>query len=274
MIISIMQPYFFPYIGYFQLMAHSDVFVFHDDVQHIKSGWVNRNRILRNGMPCWLTFPVRAAPSNLPIDRRYYQHEPAVVARLLRRIAGAYRKAPCFSTTFPLIEQLLHFHETNVATFNVNALVRLADLLGIQTPFVRASYVEKDPSLTGEARVIEICQRLGAHRYVNPIGGTRLYSAQRFAEAGITLSFLYPALPTYPQFGQPSIPDLSIIDVLMFNDARTVAQLLPACRILSASEAKALTAGAAWRHSRPVEQPTRAFRGHRQLQRYGRVFRE
>jgi WbqC-like protein family len=86
MIVSIMQPYFFPYIGYFQLAACSDIFVFHDDVQYIKGGWVNRNRILRDGQPRWLTLPVRKGASRLTIQQRQYQLDEPVTARVLRRV--------------------------------------------------------------------------------------------------------------------------------------------------------------------------------------------
>jgi hypothetical protein len=122
MIISIMQPYFFPYIGYFQLIAQSDVFVFYDDVQYIKGGWVNRNRILRNGEPCWLTLPVRKEAFRLAINQRSYELERATVGRVLRRIAAAYLKAPRFEVIFPCVEELVNFGDANVAAFNMNLI--------------------------------------------------------------------------------------------------------------------------------------------------------
>ncbi len=231
MIVSIMQPYFFPYIGYFQLMFQSDIFVFHDDVQFIKGGWVNRNRILRNGEPRWLTLPVRKAASQLAINRRYYQLEQANVERLSRRIEAAYRKAPCFAAIFPVVEELLKFGDANVAAFNVNLIERIAARLAIRTRFVRSSEMEKDDRLTGQERVIDICRCLGATHYVNPIGGVRLYQSDRFAVADIKLSFLKPAVSAYPQFGQAPVPDLSVIDILMFNSAESVARLLSKYRL-------------------------------------------
>lgn len=236
MIVSIMHPYFFPYIGYFQLIAQSDVFILFDDVQYINRGWVNRNRILRNGEPCWLTFPVRKGSSHLAINQRYYQLEQADVERILRRIEAAYRPAPHFATVFPFVEELMNFGDANVAAFNVNLIERIAARLGIRTRFVLSSAMVKDDSLAGQERVIDMCRRLGATRYVNPVGGARLYAAERFAASGMNLSFLQPAPAAYPQFGQPPVPDLSIIDVLMFNGDETVARLLHNYRLLTPDE--------------------------------------
>jgi len=227
-----MQPYFFPYVGYFQLIAQSDLFVFHDDVQYLKGGWINRNRVLRNGGPCWITLPVRKAAHYLPINQRFYHLEPAVTGRVLRRIDAAYRKAPRFAAIYPLIEDIVKFTAPNVATFNVNLIEALAVHLGIRTRFVSSSALDKDDQLTGQERVIDICRRLGASWYLNPIGGTHLYQRDRFAEAGIELRFLQPTVPPYPQFGQTPVPDLSIIDALMFNNDKAIDALLRAFQLV------------------------------------------
>ena len=232
MIVSIMHPYFFPYVGYFQLIFHSDIFVLFDDVQYINLGWVNRNRILRNGKPCWVTLPVRKGSSHLAINQRFYQLERNVV-RVLRRIEAAYRKAPGFAATFPMIEELLNFSDANVAAFNVNLIERITARLSIGTRFVLSSTMVKDSNLAGQERVIDMCRRLGATHYVNPIGGLHLYQPERFAAAGIKLSFLQTAVSAYPQFGQPPVPDLSIIDIFMFNSGESVARLLPEYRLQS-----------------------------------------
>ena len=235
MIVSIMQPYFFPYIGYFQLVANSDIFVFHDDVQYIKGGWVNRNRILRDGRPCWLTLPVRNGAFQLTIQQRQYQLDKPVIARVLRRIEASYSKAPRFEVVFPLVEKLITLATANVAYFNDNLIKRITAELGARAKFILSSELDKQNHLAGQERVVNICQRLGATHYVNPIGGTRLYDADRFAKAGIRLSFLETAEITYPQFGNPSIPNLSIIDVLMFNDEKRVACMLKQYNLRSAS---------------------------------------
>lgn len=242
MIVSIMQPYFFPYIGYFQLIAQSDVFVLHDDVQYIKGGWINRNRIIWNGKPRWLTLPVRSGASHLPINQRYYEHGRDAAGGALRRIEAAYRKAPRFAAVFPMLDELLRFGDANVAAFNANLLERLAAKLGLRARLVASSAMVKDDSLTGQDRVIDICRRLGATHYVNPIGGTQLYDPEPFDRAGVTLRFLNPAAPVYPQFGQTPVAGLSIIDVLMFNGDAAIARLLQAYRLLEPRQASSCAA--------------------------------
>jgi len=141
-------------------------------------------------------------------------------------LGPSYSKAPRFSAVFPLVEKLIKLANANVADFNDNLIERITAELGGRPKFIRSSELDKQSRLAGQERVVHICQRLGATHYVNPIGGTRLYDADRFARAGIGLSFLEPAEITYPQFGDPPVPNLSIIDVLMFNDAERVARML------------------------------------------------
>ena len=234
--VATMQPYFFPYLGYFQLILKSDVFVFLDDVQYIKRRWINRNRILLDGAPHWLTLPVREGGSELAINQRYYRLDRAIINKTLRRIEAAYRKAPRFAAIFPLLEDALRFDDANVAAFNANLIGRLATQLGIATPLERSSEIVEDVRLAGQERIIEICRCLGATDYLNPIGGAGLYRAGRFAEAGLGLRLLQPRIPAYPQFGVPPVPDLSVIDALMFNSDDALAHLLRSCRIERADD--------------------------------------
>lgn len=221
-----MQPYLFPYIGYFQLMAVADIFVVHDDVQYIKGGWINRNRILSRGKPHWVTLPVAAGAHQLNINQRGYASGAEGPRQFLRCLEAAYRTASNFAEVFDLVRRLLLHENRNVAAFNTHALQAVAKSVGITTPLVLSSEMTKDDSLNGEARVIAICEALGAKRYVNPIGGTALYRQARFAEHGLELCFLQPEPRAYRQFGSVSVPGLSIIDVLMFNDAATVNEML------------------------------------------------
>lgn len=236
MFVSIMQPYFFPYIGYFQLMAACDLFVVFDDVQYIRRGWVNRNRILVNGEPQWITLPVAGDDYFLPINQRVYLLDDRLAQRMRRRIVGAYRAAPHFTATMQLIDEILSFGDANVARFNTHLLTRVARHLGIDTPVRIASSIEKNHDLAGESLVIDICQRLGATGYINPIGGLALYHPARFAAQGLTLRFLQPEVPAYPQYGLTPVPSLSIIDVLMFNTPDDVRRLLSCHRLISGQE--------------------------------------
>lgn len=224
--LAIMQPYFFPYIGYFQLIASSDVFVLHDDVQYIKGGWVNRNRILFNGADRMITLPVQKDAHDLPINARNYVADRPPRKDILNLIKQAYLKAPHYREVFPMIEALVLFEDRNVARYNENLIRRIADFLGLSCRIINSSEVEKDNSLAGEARVLEICKRLRARDYTNPIGGTELYHRVAFQQCGITLRFLQANNESYDQLGGKWVPFLSIIDVLMSNSAQEVRELL------------------------------------------------
>jgi WbqC-like protein family len=228
MIIGIMQPYFFPYIGYFQLIAHSDVFVFHDDVQYIKAGWINRNRILNNRRACWITFPVLRAAHDRPIKDRFYISDAETRNRLLHRIAAAYRTAPRFLEINPLVEEIMGFADSNVAAFNIHLIQRVAAHLKIRTPFVLSSKLDKNNSLAGQDRVIEICRCLGATHYVNLIGGRKLYHRDCFSRAGLELGFLEPAVLG----GANSATPLSIIDDLMHKCEKVLSGALKDYRVI------------------------------------------
>jgi hypothetical protein len=234
MIVSIMQPYFFPYIGYFQLIAQSDVFVFHDDVQYIKGGWINRNRILdRKGCDTWVTLPIAAASHRLAIRERTYlsgKENARHIQHILRKIENAYRLAPNFSKVFPLLREMLAFGDTNVAGFNINLLESIAGYLGLRARFTRSSELPKTEGLTGQARVIDICSHLGATRYVNPVGGSDLYEAKAFARRGISLLFFETAID--PRQGK--FPYLSIIHTLMNESDAAIHDRLRRYRIVLA----------------------------------------
>lgn len=213
--LAIMQPYFFPYIGYFQLIAASDVFVLHDDVQYIKGGWVNRNRILLNGASRIITLPVQKDAYDLPINARNYVEDKQARKDIINLVKQAYAKAPCYREVFPLIEELLMFEDRNIARFNENLIRRICNFTGIRTRIITSSGMDKDNSLSGEQRVLEICKRLGATGYTNPQGGQSLYDTATFRNIGISLRFLFMRPVPYPQRADGFVPYLSIIDALM-----------------------------------------------------------
>lgn len=213
--VAIMQPYFFPYMGYFQLIASSEIFVLHDDVQYIKSGWVNRNRILLNGEDRMITFPVQKDAYDLPINARNYVDGKRASRDIVNLIQQAYARAPFYREISPLIEELLIFEDRNVARFNENLIRRICDSIGIRTRIITSSGLDKDDSLAGKARVLDICKRLGATNYTNPQGGQSLYDTTTFHNTGINLRFLFMRPLPYPQRAAGFIPYLSIVDALM-----------------------------------------------------------
>lgn len=225
--VGIMQPYLFPYIGYFQLIAMVDTFVIHEDVQYIKGGWINRNRILVNGQPRYVTLPVQKGPTSLAIYERVFADSfESDKKKMLRRIEDTYRKAPCFETVFPLLAECLANTERNVSAFVVGALQACCRYLKIETPFVLSSDTVRFDDLKGQDRVLEINAFLGATHYINTIGGRELYDRDQFMRRGLKLSFLRLRPIRYRQFGGEYVANLSIIDVMMFNSTERIASLL------------------------------------------------
>jgi len=231
-----MQPYLFPYIGYFQLINAVDRFVIYDDVQWIKGGWINRNRILVSGEARYITVPVAKAPSNLPInERRLSEHFNDHRDKMLRTITGAYQKAPFFKPVSLLVEDCLSTGTDLVSDLVTGALRKICTYLDLRTPFVMSSSLDKDDSLRGEERVLAINELLGATHYINPIGGTALYNERTFSEHGLKLSFLKTRDIQYAQYRtREFVPLLSIIDILMFNSVDRIRVFLDEYDLLPA----------------------------------------
>lgn len=213
MIVAIMQPYFFPYIGYFQLMRAVDEFVFFDDVQYIERGWVNRNRIRTQHGPGWLTCPVQNDSRSAPIRQRKYVLGEAVIEGLKRQLEAAYARSKAFHAVYPLICRWLDFQDPSVSAFNGNLLAGLAGEFGIKCRFRYSSEIEQPQGLKGQDKIIGICRQLGADVYVNAIGGMSLYDQERFSQEGLDLRFLRTTAAPDLEGDPPSY--LSIIDPLM-----------------------------------------------------------
>lgn len=219
--LAIMQPYFLPYIGYFQLMAAVDMFVIYDRIKYTKKGWINRNRMLLNGRDELFTLPLSKASDSCDIIERELAHD-FDADTLLRQWHGAYAKAPYFDAIYPLLERIMQQPERNLFHFIHASLIEVARYLGITTDIRIASEVPIDHALRGQEKVIAMCQALKAETYINAIGGTELYDREHFAARGITLNFIRAKPITYPQFGNECVPWLSILDVLMFNPREVV----------------------------------------------------
>jgi hypothetical protein len=229
--LGIMQPYFFPYIGYFQLLAAVDRFVVYDDVTFIKQGWINRNRMLINGDASFFTIPLAHKSSGVAIRETTISDAPEHRRwsdKLLKSFENAYRRAPHFAGTFPLLERVLATATTNVAVMALESVRTVAQHLDIRTPFVETSASYGNAALHGEDRVIAICRAERADRYLNVSGGQELYSRERFRSEGIELRFIQSKPIEYAQFGGAFVPWLSIVDVLMFNPVERVREFLAA----------------------------------------------
>lgn len=230
--IAVMQPYFMPYIGYYQLINSVDKFVIYDNIEYTKKGWINRNRILVNSQDQYISIPLKKDSDFLEVNRRYLSETANIdLKKILNRINELYRKAPYRYETINFLEKIFFCEERNLFNFIENSLVLTLNYLGINTPIVVSSTIPINHSLKSEDKVIEICNSLAATAYVNPIGGVNLYSQSNFHKHGISLSFIKTKPIFYKQFQNNFIPFLSIIDVLMFNSLEQIRQLLDQCEI-------------------------------------------
>lgn len=236
--LGIMQPYLFPYLGYFQLIRAVDTFVVFDDVQYIKRGWINRNQIQLNRNPLLFTFGVKKDAMTKHINQRFYSEDTYYSTRedFLKTLFRAYHKAPYFKEVNELVTEILNYEDFNVSKFNVNCLRMVCDYMNISTPFISSSSLEKEKELKAQDAVIEINKLLGSHCYINAIGGMELYSPKIFEENGIKLRFIKMHDIKYPQFDEQFIQNLSIIDVLMFNSKREIETLLNDYELVSKDE--------------------------------------
>jgi len=188
--IAIMQPYFFPYIGYFQLIHSVDSFIIADDVQYIKRGWINRNRILLDGKPYYITLPVERGHLRDNINQRSFSLEfKKGQQKILRQLSHAYRKATYFSEVMRLVEQVFACEERNVARFLTENLRKVCDYLGIETHILIYSKITNNTDgLAAQDRVIAMCRIMNANHYINSIGGIKLYDRETFERQGTKLS--------------------------------------------------------------------------------------
>lgn len=224
--LAIMQPYLFPYIGYFQLLKTVDKFVLYDDVAFINRGWINRNKLLVNGKEQLFTVPLREASQNKKILEIDIDDTQKWRDKLLKTLQQSYKKAPQFAAVYPVVEEILQSPSVKISELIAGSLTRLAGYLAIPTEIVPSSTIYDNQHLKGPERILNICLKEKATEYINPIGGMELYDREAFVEKGVRLHFLRSRKKEYPQFGQEFTPWLSIVDILMFNAPEQVHALL------------------------------------------------
>lgn len=226
--LAIMQPYFMPYIGYFQLIKMVDKFIFYDDVTFIKQGWINRNQILINNQAKMFSIPLSNASSHVLIkdvlisEIAYQKWRKS----FLNSIVFSYKKAKNYSKINALIEKILEKRPETISELAIKSIVEVAQYLDLKTEFEICSDVYSNTYLSGQNRVLDICINEKATMYINPVGGMELYSKRIFHEKNIELFFIKANKSVYPQFSEEFVPFLSIIDVLMFNDLEDIHKQL------------------------------------------------
>jgi hypothetical protein len=227
MTIAIMQPYFFPYIGYWQLIQAVDTFVVYDNIQFTKKGWFHRNNILLNGKKSLFTIPIKNDHYSLDVRDRMLSDDSAKrIERIIVQIENRYMQAPYFNEVFPLIKDIFNFNEKNLFDYIYNSIQRVVGYLEIDTKIILSSTLDIDHQLKSVEKVIAINKILHADRYINAIGGQELYNKDSFFVEGITLNFLNTEIVEYKQFNNEFVPYLSIIDIMMFNSKDEIKEML------------------------------------------------
>lgn len=221
--LGIMQPYFMPYLGYWQLMAAVDKYVVYDDVNYIKRCWISRNNILLNKGRYLFTISLNSASQNKLINEISIKDD---FVKFTKTLTSAYSKAPYYNNVMALMSDICNYNDLTLSKFIKHSFDVILNYLNVGTELIMSSDLEKNNSLKGQEKIIHICQILQADTYINAIGGRELYNKEEFHNAGVNLYFLQSELPPYKQFNNDFIAGLSIIDVLMFNSPAEVKNML------------------------------------------------
>ncbi len=241
--LAVMQPYAFPYLGYFQLIRAVDRFVLLDDVSYTKAGWINRNCLMGPHGALRFTLPIEGASSYRRLDELQLVAGPRWQDKLLRTIEQCYSRSPGFADTWPVVEAALRCPERRLSDWLRHALEQVCAALGVTTPMVSAAAAHPAGTARGQRRVIDVCLRERATDYINAEGGRALYSPDGFAQEGVRLHFLTHHPRAYPQRGATFVERLSIIDVMMFNPPSALPALLGDCSITPADAGPAPSHG-------------------------------
>lgn len=224
-----MQPYLFPYIGYFQLINSVDKFIFLDDVNFINKGWINRNRLIFSGSVSYFSLALKQASQNKKIEEIDISEDSKLLLKLERSIKESYKKAPFFSEAYPILESRLFLSDlhkiSEIAKLSVLDVMKFLD---IKTTVVQSSSLYENQNLTGQDRILDICLKEGAAEYINLPGGNNLYDRNFFKNQGIELSFIKPNIAEYKNFSVAFEPALSIIDLMMHVPCENIKEMINA----------------------------------------------
>lgn len=223
--LAIMQPYFFPYLGYFQLINSVDRFIVYDNIKYTKKGWINRNQILQNGEAKIFSINLKKDFDYCDVCDRSLSVEYSRAA-LLNKLKECYCKAPFYKEAIIPIKRAIEEPIDNLFQYIYYSILHICEFLNIKTEIVISSSLEMDHSLKSKERVMAICKACGAEQYINPAGGIMLYDKTEFIQSGIHLDFLKMNDIIYRQFEDDFVPSLSIIDIMMFNSAQDIHAML------------------------------------------------
>jgi len=227
--LALMQPYFFPYVGYFSLIKHCDRFVLFDTVQYIRGGWIERNRVLKTGEGWrYVSVPVERESMHTLINQAHIRHDPDWKDQIFRYLEHYKKKSPYYREVMALLDNTLDTSERSIARLNERSLRATCEYLGIQRDiqaFSKTGITINEPQKPGDWG-LSVCRAVGANEYVNTYGAIELFDPEKYRAAGVPILFLKNNLKRYDQGRDTFEPGLSIIDVLMFNDPKAANELI------------------------------------------------
>jgi hypothetical protein len=229
MTLGIMQPYFFPYIGYFSLIKHVDHFILFDTPQFIRHGWVDRNRTLSaNGDPIYIRVPLMKHHQTTPINELKIRFLENWQEKIFAQLTPYKKRAPNYKQTIDLLKYILSKQFTQLAPLNHHITTILCEHLNIQTPITKWSSMDMKIEEVREPDewALNICKAMGSNSYINPIGGVSFFDRNKYEKNGIEIKFLNSIPAQYPQLNTNFQPFLSIIDILMFNSPKNIQEML------------------------------------------------
>jgi hypothetical protein len=228
--LAVMQPYLFPYLGYYQLAHAVDTFVFFDDVNYINKGWINRNRILQQKEPFRFTMPLIKASQNRLINEIEIAEFDKWRKDFLKLLEQNYKKAPCYAFVSNWLQEFLYAKDYRlISEIAADSVRNIAGLLELTTDFKFSSELDYKTGefQKGQDKVLCICRILEADQYINPQNGVDIYDHQAFEDNGFDLKFIHMGEVIYDQFEDtPFVSALSILDVMMFNDINKMKELI------------------------------------------------
>jgi len=237
-----MQPYFFPYIGYFQLMAYVDRWVVFDETQFIHKGWVNRNRVLHPDIQKqwqYVTVPLAKKSRDEQICNLLIHPDDGWRNQILGKLTSYRKKAPYYAETMDFVADCFDCKEQSLVAFLVSLLRKTQEHIGFDTQIDVQSDLDLAVLHVEHAGQwsLRIAEQLGASSYINPAGGAGLFREGEFNDAGIELRFLESQSSPYDQGGRDFVAGLSIIDVLMWNGKEAVKSMLSSNFALKTADA-------------------------------------
>ena len=224
-----MQPYFFPYLGYFAVIKHTDKWIIADNVQFMGGSWIERNRILKSQAGWnYIRVPLEKSPYTIPINKKRIRTNENWQRKIFSQLVLYKKIAPYYHQVIDLLDHVFSSHTNSIVELNTRGIKAVCEYLGLPFTYILASRLDVDLKKIKEPDdwPLEICLLLGADEYINPPGGKSFYNKDKFERNQVRLKFLQVNLLPYQQNGHPFEPGLSILDVMMFNSIDKINEML------------------------------------------------